>query len=94
MWFGELDKERNLAKMGGGFGHRPGLAMAANVAMRPLTVPRRPMRVAMLARDQREPTRFSACGLSSDSFSLRAASISSGPLFDCVRPAFTICRMG
>ena len=44
---------------------RPGAAMAPNVAIRPLTVPSRPIRVAMFASDQSAPTRFSACGLSS-----------------------------
>jgi hypothetical protein len=34
--------------------------MAANVAIRPLTVPSRPISVAMLASDQSAPMRFSA----------------------------------
>ena len=68
--------------------------MEANVEIRPLTVPSSPISVAMLASDQRAPTRFSAWGYSSPSFSLSAASISSGPLFDWVRPAFTSSSIG
>jgi len=56
----------------------PAAAMAPNTEIRPLTVPSSPIRVAMFARDHSEPTRFSACGLSSASRSLSAASISSG----------------
>jgi len=48
----------------------------------------------MFASDQSEPMRFSTAGLSSPIFSLIAASISSGPLLACVRPALTSWSVG
>ena len=68
--------------------------MAAKGAIRPLTVPSSPISVAMFASDHRAPMRFSACGFSSESFSLSAASISSGLLLACVSPDFTNWRIG